>query len=156
VREQIEKLIERKREENAETDRQIAELQLHKRENSAFISGLQESLRLLPKDAEAVPTVRVLRPGSEVAKAREAIAKAGGPLHIREILSAIGKSADRKSRASLSGSISAYYRNGEIFTRPQPNVFGLIEMATAPGSGDEAKEDEENEGQGHAHLNGQS
>ena len=155
AREQIEKLIARKREENVELEGEVRALQLKVRDNLAFISGLQESLRIMPKDPEPAHSARVLRPGSELAKARDEIAKAGRPLHIKEILSAIGKPVDRNSRASLSGSISAYYRNGEIFTRPEPNVFGLIEMATASGGG-ETKEDEENEGRGHAHLNGQS
>lgn len=122
AREQIEKLIEKKQEENRDLEVRI-------RENLGFISGLQESLRLLPKESEPNAPARVLRPGSEVAKAREAILKAGRALHIDEILAALGKPVERNARSSLASSISAYVRNGEIFTRPQANTFGLLELA---------------------------
>jgi hypothetical protein len=35
---------------------------------------------------------------------------------------------NKSTRAAVAGSLSAYVRNGEIFTRPAPNTFGLIEF----------------------------
>jgi hypothetical protein len=49
-------------------------------------------------------------------------------MQINEILRAIGRTADKKNRLSLSGSLAHYVRAEEIFTRPAPNTFGLIEL----------------------------
>jgi hypothetical protein len=35
------------------------------------------------------------------------------------------------NRSALSGSIAAYVRKGEIFTRPAPNTFGLLELGNS-------------------------
>jgi hypothetical protein len=87
-------------------------------------------MKLLPKDTVTTKAAaeQALRPGSAVAKAREAILKAGKPLHITEILKAIGRPVDKGNRVSLSGSLSGYVKRGEIFTRPAPNTFGLAEL----------------------------
>jgi hypothetical protein len=124
IREEIMKRIDRKQEE-------IRELELKIREALAFIQGLQETLRLLPKDTQPQQTSpdKILRPGSLVAKSRDAIKRAGRPLHINDLLTVLGLPSDRKARISLSGSLASYVRKGEIFTRSAPNVFGLIEMA---------------------------
>jgi hypothetical protein len=45
-----------------------------------------------------------------------------------DLLSALGIGITKEARASLGGSLSAYVRRGEIFNRPSPNTFGLIEM----------------------------
>jgi hypothetical protein len=63
-----------------------------------------------------------------VAKARDAILKAGRPLHVSEILTVIGKPDEKEGRISLGGSLSSYVRKGEVFTRPDPNTFGLVEL----------------------------
>ena len=54
----------------------------------------------------------------------------GKPLHISDLLVALGKETDHDNRAALSGSLSAYVRKHEIFTRPAPNTFGLVEFET--------------------------
>lgn len=69
-----------------------------------------------------------LRDGSSVARAREAILRAGKPVHVSDLLSALGRDVTRASRASLASSLAAYVRREEIFTRPAPNTFGLIEL----------------------------
>lgn len=68
-----------------------------------------------------------LKAGSMIANAREAIRKAGRPLHVDDLLVAIGRSAESKS--SLTGSLAAYVRRGEIFTRPAPNTYGLVDLS---------------------------
>jgi hypothetical protein len=97
---------------------------------TAYLQALQDSLRLLPREPLAGKSGadQVLRPGSAVAKARDAILKAGKPLHISELLKILGRPVDKNSRVSLSGSLSGYAKRGEIFTRPAPNTFGLIEL----------------------------
>ncbi len=92
-----------------------------------YVQALQDVLKLLDKGSEA-STASVLRPGSAVAQAREIILARGEPVHITSILEAMGKSANREARASLTSSLAAYVRRGEIFTRPAPNTFGLAEL----------------------------
>ena len=104
------------------------------RKKEAEIQSLEEKLRSARVYIQALLDVRReldggdesadLRPGSMIALAKDAIARAGTPLHVDDILTAIGKTADSKS--SLTGSLAAYVRRGEIFTRPAPNTYGLI------------------------------
>src|SRR5687767_8758672 len=119
LREEFLKRIEKKQQE-------IMELGLQIREATAYVQALQDTLRLLPKDASQPQ--QALRPGTGVAKAREAIKKAGKPMHISDILKAIGFPVDKSHRLSLSGSLAGYVRREEIFTRPAPNTFGLVEL----------------------------
>jgi hypothetical protein len=124
MREEITKRIERKEEEIREYEMKIAEAK-------AYLQALTEMQKLIPK-APVTPTnpALALRAGTAMAKAREAILKAGKPLHISEILKALGRPVDRANRGSIAGSLSAYVRNGEIFTKIAPNTFGLVEMGT--------------------------
>jgi hypothetical protein len=71
---------------------------------------------------------RSLRSGSTVSQARDVILKAGGPVHITDLLAGVGKEDNRDNRASLTSSLAAYVRRGEIFTRPAPNTYGLTEL----------------------------
>jgi hypothetical protein len=92
-----------------------------------YVQALQDVLKLLDKDDEAA-VGSVLRAGSAVAKARDIILSRGEPVHVTTILEAMGKGANREARASLTSSLAAYVRRGEIFTRPAPNTFGLEEL----------------------------
>lgn len=122
VREELQKRIEKKEQE-------IAMLQIQQREASAYLQALQDMLKILPRDGiNDGGATELLRPGSAMWKARVAIQKAGTPLHINELLKALGKSSDKKSRVSLSGSIAGYARKGEVFVKTAPNTFGLIEL----------------------------
>jgi seryl-tRNA synthetase len=105
---------------------QTRELTAKIREANAYILGLEETLKLLPRDLTDAATD--LRPGTALARAREEILKAGKPIHITELLKNLGKEVDHNSRAALSGSLAVYVRKNEIFTRPAPNTFGLVEM----------------------------
>jgi hypothetical protein len=112
-----------------------------------YAQALRDVLRLLGEDSATVPpedgTDTVLRAGSAVAQAREAILEKGAPMHVNDILSALGKDMTREARASLIGSISAYVRRGEIFTRPAPNTFGLSELGHPGVVDDDATEEDE-------------
>lgn len=119
LRERLQKLIDSKQQE-------INDLQTDIEKAKAYIQALQDSMRFLPKnngDEDAS-----LRPGTALAQARDVLQKAGKPMHISELLKALGKPVDKKNRLSLSGSLSTYVRNGQIFTRPAPNTFGLMEQ----------------------------
>lgn len=123
IREELQKRIDRKQEE-------LQELQLKIREGTIYIQALQDTMKLLPKDG---PVEIALRPGSNIAKARDVIKSAGKPLHINEILNALGPDVGKDKKLALTGSIGAYVRKGEIFTRPAPNTFGLAEFEQKNG-----------------------
>jgi hypothetical protein len=105
---------------------EIQELEGSIREARAYIQAMHDALKLLPRDASSKDEGTELRPGSMIARARDAIQEAGRPLHISELLAALGKDNSRSSKASLAGSLAAYVRANDIFTRPKPNTFGLI------------------------------
>lgn len=122
VREEIEKRIEKKAQEIREYELKIAEA-------NSYVQALSDTLRLLPKNPATPPNPDMaLRPGTVMAKTREAIKRAGKPLHIAEILEALGRPVNRENRGSIGGSLSAYVRKGEVFTKIAPNTFGLVEL----------------------------
>ena len=122
LRDDLVKRIERKQQE-------IMELESRLKENAAYLQALEDTLKLLPREGINEGNAdAVLRQNSGTARAREAILQAGRALHVSELLKAIGRDDTRNSRAGLSGSLAAYVRKGEIFTRPAPNTFGLLEL----------------------------
>lgn len=121
---ELKKVEERLRKKQQE----IAALEEKVKAGRAYIQALQDVLKILSRDADDDEPESKLRPGSAVAQARDVILDNGSPMQIDEILSALGKAATRETRASLVGSIAAYVRRDEIFTRPAPNTFGLIEL----------------------------
>jgi hypothetical protein len=120
-RRKIEERLRKKEEE-------IRELEARIRDARVYVQALQDVLRILPRASERNIRAGALRPGSGMAKVREFILEKRRPGHVSELLEALGRPATRQARASLSGSLAAYVRKGEIFTRPSPNTFGLIEL----------------------------
>jgi hypothetical protein len=114
-------------------EQEIQTLEEQVKDARVYIQALQDVLKMLPKepDGESSPE-SVLRPGSTVAQARKIIKTRGNPVHIDDILKMLGKDVTRENKAALSGSLAAYVRRGEIFTRPAPNTFGLVEMDKPP------------------------
>ena len=100
-----------------------------------YVQALRDVLKIMNSDNgssdDDSSAETVLRSGSAVAKAKDHILRQGAPVHISELLAALGKDQTRENRASLTSSLSAYVRRGEIFTRPAPNTFGLIELGHA-------------------------
>jgi hypothetical protein len=123
IRENLQKLILKKLEE-------VSAMELQIRETKAYIQGLQDSMKLLPRDGNGVAEY-TLRDGSALAKTRDALKAAGVPLTIADILKAVGKPQDKKHRISLEGTLSGYAREGKVFTKTAPNTFGLIEFGAA-------------------------
>lgn len=119
VREGIERKIEIKR-------REVAELELKVREHLAYIRALEDMIKLMDGEDSGESNVRGMRPDSDVGKSQEALRKVGKPLHISELLKAIGKPDDKRNRISLAGTLAGYVRRNHVFTRPGPNTFGLI------------------------------
>ena len=125
-RKKIEDRIRKKEEE-------IQRLEAEARDAQVYVRALQDVLKMLPREPEShgespSSSPSSLRAGSAVAVARDIILKKGKPVHISDILSEMGKEMTRENRASLGSSLAAYVRKGEIFTRPAPNKFGLVEL----------------------------
>lgn len=108
---------------------EIAGLEEKLKSAKIYVSALQDVLKLVSRDDDqADPAEAKLRPGSTVAQARDIILERGEPVHIDDLLAAMGKDVNRDSKASLAGSLAAYVRKEEIFTRPAPNTYGLVEL----------------------------
>ena len=133
LRDNFQKLIDKKQQE-------IRNLEIQMREASAYIQALQDSMKLLPRDAEVgSDSEHSLREGSTLAKTRDLLRHSGTPLPISEILKLLGKPQDKKHRISLAGTLSGYARKGRVFTKTAPNTFGLIEFGP---SGESTQEEE--------------
>jgi len=131
LRGNFQKLIDKKQQE-------IRDLEIQLREANAYIQALQDSMKLLPKDAETAAETHELREGSTLAKTRDLLRHSGKALPIGEILRLLNKPLDKKHRISLAGTLSSYARKGRVFTKTGPNIFGLIEF----GAATEESEDE--------------
>jgi hypothetical protein len=131
-RRKIEERLRRKEEE-------IRELEARIRDEKIYVQALQDVLKILTRSADrpSQNSSGVLRAGSGVAKTRELILQQGHPVHLLDLLRALGREPTREARASLAGSLAAYVRRGQIFSRPSPNTFGLIEL----GHGNEVSEE---------------
>lgn len=121
LREDFQKRIDKKQQE-------ITDLELKIKEAKAYVQALLDTIKILPKTQDGSSPGSQLRPGTALAMARDAIKAAGKPLHVNEILRSIGKPESKGNKVSLSGSLAGYVRRGEIFTRPAPNTFGLLEL----------------------------
>ncbi len=118
-------LRERFDEKIRKKEQEIQELENKIREARASIDTWQEAKKLLPREDE---TERTLRPDSLVGKTFAILEKSEKPLHVTEILKRMNEPNTPEKRVSLSGSLAAYVRRNEIFTRPAPNTFGLKSM----------------------------
>jgi hypothetical protein len=124
LRGNFQKLIDKKQQE-------IRSLEIQLREATAYIQALQDSMKLLPRDADSPESEHTLREGSTLAKTRDLLRHSGVPMPIGEILKLLGKPQDKKHRVSLAGTLSGYARKGRIFTKTAPNTFGLVEFGNA-------------------------
>ena len=66
---------------------------------------------------------------------RRLIRDAGEPLYIDDILRGLDRPLNRASREEIRQLLLSWVRRGEIFTRPRPAIFGLVESAEPPASG---------------------
>jgi hypothetical protein len=112
------------------------------REAQAALQAYHEILKITPPDPDKDRMEPNLRAGSLAALARTALQKHGSALHVVKLLEAMGKAATPELRVSLSSSLSAYASAGKIFTRPEPNTFGLLEWSGSPESADELATDQ--------------
>jgi hypothetical protein len=134
LREDIQKRIEKKQAELIEQERAF---ERDRAATLAYIQALQDMLKSLPREAAEASAEKLFRRGSAMARTRDMILAAKRPLHITEILAGLGRPDDTASRASITGALGAYVRKGEVFTRPRPNTFGLVELGHHQVAGDD-------------------
>lgn len=106
---------------------EIAQLEDKLRSAKVYLAALQDVIKMLAGEEEP-EAIGKLRPGSSVAQAREIILAKGEPVHLDDLITAMGKPLTQSAKSSLAGSLAAYVRQNEIFTRTAPNTFGLIEL----------------------------
>lgn len=110
-------------------EQEIATLEEKLKSAKVYVQALRDILKMLEATPEDdVEAEATLRAGSTVDQARRVILERGHPMHIDDILEAIGKEVTREAKSSLTSSLAAYVRRDEIFTRPAPNTFGLTEL----------------------------
>jgi hypothetical protein len=120
LREELTRKIEKKRQERLGLEQQI-------RDCDTYIRSIEDVVKMLPRDAEN-GVESTFRAGSAVALAKDAILKERRPMHVTELLQFIGKANTKNNRLALSGSLAAYVRKQQVFSRPLPNTFYLIEL----------------------------
>ncbi|MDP2321728.1 MAG: hypothetical protein Q8O42_20605 [Acidobacteriota bacterium] len=128
-KEDLARKIDKKKAEIVDLERQV---------NTArtYLQALEDTYKLAARDSmtasiytsEAVRATPAFRVGSMTGQAYAAIKHAGRPLHVNQLLPAIGRSVNRQERSAISGTLAAYVRKGDVFTRPAPNTFGLVEF----------------------------
>jgi hypothetical protein len=114
-------------------EQELQALEERARAARTYVHALQDILKLLDGEKRqetdsGASGESVLRAGSSVHKARDAILRNGAPMHINSLTEAVSGDSSREGRISLASSLAAYVRKGEIFTRTAPNTFGLAEL----------------------------
>ncbi len=107
----------------------VFEKEIAAREGS--IQTLKDVLKLLTKDNNNEGDAFKLREGSVMHKTSLLLKESGKPLHITKIMDKIGTENTVKNKNSISTSLANYARRGVIFTKPNPNTYGLIEFNQA-------------------------
>jgi hypothetical protein len=122
MRQRIEDRIHKKEQEIQEHENSIRDARI-------YIEALKETLKMFPKEEnDKEKTEDRIRPGSKIAKVYDLLKRTGHPMHVIKLLEGIGEPNTKESRVSLSGSLGLYVRKEEIFNRPSPNTFGLLEF----------------------------
>ena len=140
---EIQRRIRNKESEIASIEKQLLDLRVKLEAGKAYIQGLQDILPKAERESEAMGGVKSssdLRPGTLLAQARDALLASGKPLHIGDLLIAMGKENTQKNRLSLGGSLARSVRENVVFSRPAPNTFGLLAQAEPQKQGEQEEE----------------
>lgn len=122
------KIEDKIRKKEAEIEKAKTELTFKIREASAYVQALQEMLKMLPKEENTLSPEKTLKQGSGPRKTYDYLLSVGRPLYINDIMEAIGMETTKQNRATLASSLNLYVNKNQIFTRPAPGTFGLINM----------------------------
>ena len=119
--------LNKKNKEIQQLESEQKELEIKIRVANAVVSELEEAMKHLPKDEVDENPALSLRRGKSIAKVYDILKRSGSPMHITEILTAMGKETDKKSQQATGSQLNNYVRKERIFTRPLANSFGLKE-----------------------------
>ncbi len=107
----------------AEKRAELVRLEAELAAGQAYLQCLEE--RILAAEARAGDLAETDDP---VVAIRRLIREAGQPLYIDEILRGLDRPLSRDTREEVRQLLLSWVRRGEIFTRPRPAIFGLIEL----------------------------
>src|SRR2546430_1012666 len=132
IKSESEKRLKKKRGEVAALTEEIENLEDRIADRKSRIETLEDTIQelqslynLLPSPEDANSSQPVFRQNSEGWLVHELLRKVGKPLYIDKILEQLEREVTVDARNSLAGQLGGYVRNGQVFTRPQPNTFGL-------------------------------
>lgn len=108
----------------AEKEAEIARVEAELSAARAYVHLLRDRLKTAEKQLEELPE----ESDDPIVTVRRAILEAGQPVFIDDLLAALGHPITRESREQLRRLLVPWVRRGEVFTRPRPSMFGLIEM----------------------------
>ena len=127
ISKKMQRQVNRKEKEIQQLELDRQELNMKIRIGHEVIAALKEAMKHLPKDGIEENPVLSLRPGKSIAKVYDILKQGGSPMHIKDILTAMGKETDKKSQQATGSQLNNYVRKERIFTRPIANTFGLKE-----------------------------
>ncbi len=107
----------------AEKEAELARLEAELAAGRAYLRSLEERINA----AETRGTDEE-QDGDPVVAIRRLIREAGQPLYIDDILRGLDRPLNRESREEILQLLRSWVRRGEIFTRPRPAIFGLVEL----------------------------
>lgn len=125
IRSKIEDKIKKK---ESDLDKAQIEFDLTMREGRAYIQALQDMIKILPKEDRMSSPEALLKRNSGPRKAYDYLKSVGKPMHITDIMKAVGLEVNKNNRATLASSLNLYVNKDQIFTRPAPATFGLKDM----------------------------
>ena len=131
LKDDLSRRVGKKRQEIAALEQQIMAAK-------AYLQAMDEALRLAERTNSPTATRRRasgLRSGSMPANAYPVLKQAGHPMYLVALLDAMKVPLTAKNKRTLASSLSAYARKKDVFTRPRPNTFGLIEFKENAGGG---------------------
>lgn len=108
----------------AEKEGELARLEAELTAGRAYLSVLQSQIEA----AEARTANERETAEDPVIVIRRLILEAGKPLYIDDILRGLDLPLTRETRDEIRQLLLSWVRRGEIFSRPRPAVFGLIEL----------------------------
>ena len=123
----VQNQLKRKTKDLQELESKRLEIDIQISAAQGAISALEEVMKHFPKEDIDGDPARSLRAGGQVHRIYIILKKNGKPMHITEILEAMGKNTDIKSQQATGSQLNSYVRDGRIFSRDTPNTFGLKE-----------------------------
>ena len=113
--------------------REIESLEQENAIDEAYVQAMGVAIDAVSK-SESKPSVRpAIKSGSRPDMARKALASHKKPMHIGDLLGAMGVDDTEDNRTNVSRALSSHVTQGRVFTRPASYTFGLLEWGDEQG-----------------------